>query len=63
MNLKAKAVANLQQEAARYSMSIRKSRQKLSDHSGQPLPTLCSTVFLENGTNIVNTGELELIKA
>lgn len=61
VNLKAKAVANLQQEAARYSLSITKSRQELSDHSWQPLPTLCSTVFLENGTNIVNTEQLELI--
>lgn len=63
MNLEAKPVANLQQEVARYTLSIRKDRQKLADDSGQPLPALCSMVFLDNGTNIVNTGELELTHA
>lgn len=43
VNLEAKPVANLQQEVARYTLSIRKGRQKLADDSGQPL--LCAAGY------------------
>lgn len=44
VNQEATAVANLQQEVPRYNLSARKRTQKLSDHSGQPLPDLYSMV-------------------